>query len=71
MASIASRSAEPPSFSASLASTRPTSVDSKQDDDTPAIPFTNVEDLFDIIDNADEDFLAITGTLLSSSFYKL
>ncbi|KAK4145805.1 uncharacterized protein C8A04DRAFT_35377 [Dichotomopilus funicola] len=60
MASIASRSAESPSLSASLASTRPTSVDSKQDDDLPTIHFTNVQDLFGTIDCATGDFLAVT-----------
>ncbi|KAK4039565.1 hypothetical protein C8A01DRAFT_16452 [Parachaetomium inaequale] len=60
MASIASRSAEPPSFSASLASTRPTLVDSKQGDDPPTIRFTNVQDLFDTINCITEDFLAVT-----------
>ncbi|KAK4039466.1 hypothetical protein C8A01DRAFT_47035 [Parachaetomium inaequale] len=59
MASIASRSAEPPSFSASSASTRPTSVDSKQDDDLLTISFTNIQDLFDVINYTTEDFLAV------------
>ncbi|KAK4040284.1 hypothetical protein C8A01DRAFT_15832 [Parachaetomium inaequale] len=60
MASIASRSAASPSVSASPASTLPTSVESKQDDDLLTIQFTNVQDLFDVINCATGDFLTVT-----------
>ncbi|KAK4143806.1 uncharacterized protein C8A04DRAFT_28593 [Dichotomopilus funicola] len=60
MASTVSRSAEPPSFSTSSASTRPTSVGSKDDEDLPTIPFTNVQDLFDVINSTTKDALTVT-----------
>ncbi|KAK4143060.1 uncharacterized protein C8A04DRAFT_12682 [Dichotomopilus funicola] len=62
MTSNTSRSAEPPLFSSSPStSTKPTSVDSKQQpEDFQTIRFTNVHDLFRTIDHTTEDFLAIT-----------
>ncbi|KAK4158134.1 hypothetical protein C8A00DRAFT_39520 [Chaetomidium leptoderma] len=42
------------------ASTVPTSVDSNQDDNPPTVRFTNVQDLFDVINCATGDFLTVT-----------
>ncbi|KAK4038169.1 hypothetical protein C8A01DRAFT_48163 [Parachaetomium inaequale] len=58
--SAASRSEASPSVSASAASTRPTSVGSKQDDEVSTTRFTNVQDLFNVINCTPGDFLVVT-----------
>ncbi|KAL2199410.1 hypothetical protein P885DRAFT_67439 [Corynascus similis CBS 632.67] len=72
MASIGSRSVASPSVSVSAlsASTVPTSVDSKQDEDTTTIPFTTIQDLFEVINHIDGDFLIVTH-VSSSCFIEI
>ncbi|KAK4031605.1 hypothetical protein C8A01DRAFT_51368 [Parachaetomium inaequale] len=62
MASIGSRSVASPSVSvsASSAHTVPTSVGSKQDEDTATMPFTTIRDLFEVINHTDGDLLIVT-----------
>ncbi|KAK0708001.1 hypothetical protein B0H67DRAFT_589073, partial [Lasiosphaeris hirsuta] len=55
-----SPSAASTSVSASSASTMPTSVESKPDNDPQTVRFTNVQDLF-VINNTTGDFLTVTN----------
>ncbi|KAK0715768.1 hypothetical protein B0H67DRAFT_538438 [Lasiosphaeris hirsuta] len=68
MASITSRPPPPPpvspsaastSVSALSASTMPTSVESKSENDPQTVRFTNVQDLFDVINSTTGDFLTV------------
>ncbi|KAK3349495.1 hypothetical protein B0T25DRAFT_548269 [Lasiosphaeria hispida] len=42
----------------------PTLVESTQDNDPPTVRFTNVQDLFDVINCTTGDFLTVTTSLL-------
>jgi hypothetical protein len=56
------------------ASTMPTSVESKQSDDSDTVPFTNVEDLLKVIDGtirAGRDSLTVTSTVSRYYFYMM
>ncbi|KAK0720621.1 hypothetical protein B0H67DRAFT_663063 [Lasiosphaeris hirsuta] len=55
-----SPSAASMSVSALSASTMPTSVESKSDNDPKTVRFTNVQDLFDVINSITGDFLTVT-----------
>ncbi|KAK4244222.1 hypothetical protein C7999DRAFT_44078 [Corynascus novoguineensis] len=65
MASIGSRLVASPSVSvsASSAPTVPTSVGSKQDEDTATMPFTTIRDSFEVINHTDGDLLICTNCL--------
>ena len=74
MALIASPLAVSPSAASTLvsalsASTIPTSVKSKPDNDPQTVRFTNVQDLFDVINSTTGDFLTVTSIVLPFCFY--